>query len=173
MHWQIFRTRLEFTKAIFNLFFQAALESLETVWDPENILIPKFRWFPTSRNGRVNGLLRHQRKAQGSEFGFEKSIYVDDGAFLFKSQEDLEKGANLIFSHFKQFGLTMHIGVNDKPLKTEAVVFAAPGKSFTDYDTSRVPVTHGYITYMQKSKYLGSILNWDLNDCPDIDNCVL
>mgnify|MGYP003335088556 CR=1 FL=1 len=40
---------------------------------------------------------------------FKKSIYVDDGAFLFESREDLEKGANLIFSHFKQFGLTMEI----------------------------------------------------------------
>eukprot|EP00957_Ditylum_brightwellii_P104245 7940625-Ditylum_brightwellii.AAC.1 len=54
----------------------------------------------------------------------------------------------------------------------EAIVFAAPGKSFSDYDTSRVPAVHGYITYMRKFKYLGSILSWDLNDHPDIENQV-
>eukprot|EP00957_Ditylum_brightwellii_P116246 8867404-Ditylum_brightwellii.AAC.1 len=65
----------------------------------------------------------------------------------------------------------MHIGVNNKPSKTEAMVFAAPGKSFPDYGTSRLPVAHGYIIYVQKFKYLGFILNWDLNNRPDIDNC--
>eukprot|EP00957_Ditylum_brightwellii_P103286 7872107-Ditylum_brightwellii.AAC.1 len=85
----------------------------------------------------------------------------------------MEQGANLIYSHFKRFDLTMHIGENDKPSKTEAVVFAAPGKSFTDYDTSRVPVAHGYITYTCTFKYLRFILSWDLNNCPDIENRVL
>eukprot|EP00957_Ditylum_brightwellii_P154648 11769888-Ditylum_brightwellii.AAC.1 len=53
----------------------------------------------------------------------------------------------------------------------EVVVFAAPGKSFSDYDTSsRVPDAHKYITYARKFKYLGSILSWDLNDRLDIEN---
>eukprot|EP00957_Ditylum_brightwellii_P158063 12031964-Ditylum_brightwellii.AAC.1 len=64
----------------------------------------------------------------------------------------------------------MHIRENDKASKTEAVVFAAPGKDFTDYDVSRVPVTHGYITYTHTFKYLKSILSWDLNDQLDTDN---
>eukprot|EP00957_Ditylum_brightwellii_P035540 2694434-Ditylum_brightwellii.AAC.1 len=84
----------------------------------------------------------------------------------------MDQGANLIYSHFKRFGLTMHIGENDKAFKTEAVVSAAPGKSFTDYDTSRVPVAHGYIMYTHTFNYIGSILSWDLNDCQDIENCV-
>eukprot|EP00957_Ditylum_brightwellii_P177620 13529172-Ditylum_brightwellii.AAC.1 len=67
----------------------------------------------------------------------------------------------------------MHIGENDKASKTEAIVFAAPGKDFTDYDVTRVPVAHGYITYTQTFKYLGSILSWDLDDRPDIDNQIL
>eukprot|EP00957_Ditylum_brightwellii_P071498 5434998-Ditylum_brightwellii.AAC.1 len=67
----------------------------------------------------------------------------------------------------------MHIGENDKASKTEAVVFAAPGKTFTDHDVTRVPVAHGYITYTQTFNYLGSILSWDLDDHLDIDNCIL
>eukprot|EP00957_Ditylum_brightwellii_P017797 1339827-Ditylum_brightwellii.AAC.1 len=64
----------------------------------------------------------------------------------------------------------MHIGENDKASKAEAVVFAAPGKTFTDYDVTRVSVAHGYITYTRTFRYLGSILSWDLDDRPDIDN---
>eukprot|EP00957_Ditylum_brightwellii_P045829 3477121-Ditylum_brightwellii.AAC.1 len=127
---------------LFNLFFQAALESLETAWELENIPVLKFQWFLTSRNGCLNSCLHQQGKAQGSEFRLKKSLYVDAGAFLFKSCKDLERGANLIFSHFKHFGLTMHFKVNNKPSKTEAVVFIAPDKSFTDYDAYRLPVTH-------------------------------
>eukprot|EP00957_Ditylum_brightwellii_P095294 7258268-Ditylum_brightwellii.AAC.1 len=62
----------------------------------------------------------------GTEFEFEKSLYVDDGAFLFENQEDLTCGANLIFSHFKPLDLSMHIGRNGGPSKTEAIIFAAP-----------------------------------------------
>eukprot|EP00957_Ditylum_brightwellii_P134225 10233035-Ditylum_brightwellii.AAC.1 len=67
----------------------------------------------------------------------------------------------------------MHIRENDKASKTKAAVFAVPQKDFTDYDASRVPVAHGYITYTCTFKYLGSILSWDLDNYPDIDNCVL
>eukprot|EP00957_Ditylum_brightwellii_P033720 2555840-Ditylum_brightwellii.AAC.1 len=64
----------------------------------------------------------------------------------------------------------MHIRENDKASKTEAVVFVAPRKDFTDYDISSVPVAHGYIAYTCTFKYLGSILSWDFDDRPDIDN---
>eukprot|EP00957_Ditylum_brightwellii_P195530 14898740-Ditylum_brightwellii.AAC.1 len=64
----------------------------------------------------------------------------------------------------------MHIRENDKASKTEAVVFATPGKTFTDYNVTRVPVAHGYIIYTRTFKYLGSILSWDLDDRPDINN---
>eukprot|EP00957_Ditylum_brightwellii_P016302 1226068-Ditylum_brightwellii.AAC.1 len=111
---------------LFNLFFQAALESLEHFWQTECFPILQFCWFPTCKNGRIKGRLHRQGKAKGKSFGFDKSLYVDDGAFLFNSRADLEQGANLIFPHFKRFGLLMHIGGNDKPPKTEAVIFAQP-----------------------------------------------
>eukprot|EP00957_Ditylum_brightwellii_P049428 3750236-Ditylum_brightwellii.AAC.1 len=100
----------------------AALKSLEIFWQEENFPIPTFCWFPPSQNGRINSCLRCQGKAIGSTFGFKKSLYVDDGALLFKSHKDMECRANLIYSHFKRFGLTMHIGENDKASNTKTVV---------------------------------------------------
>eukprot|EP00957_Ditylum_brightwellii_P039399 2980523-Ditylum_brightwellii.AAC.1 len=54
----------------------------------------------------------------------------------------MEHGSNLILSHLKHFGQTMHIGCNGKDPKTEAVIFEKP-----DF-----------------------ILSWDLDDRPDIKN---
>eukprot|EP00957_Ditylum_brightwellii_P113839 8679177-Ditylum_brightwellii.AAC.1 len=67
----------------------------------------------------------------------------------------------------------MHIGQNGGPSKTDTVIFAAPGKKYKDYDTKNVPVSNGYITFTQQFKYLCSILSWDLNDCPDLENHTL
>ena len=39
----------------------------------------------------------------------------------------MEKGVELIFSHFMKFGLEMHIGRGGKPSKTECVFFPPPG----------------------------------------------
>eukprot|EP00957_Ditylum_brightwellii_P076723 5831565-Ditylum_brightwellii.AAC.1 len=59
----------------------AVLESLELVWKQEQIPVPIFRWFPTSKNGWINSCIQKQGKAMGKEFEFEKSLYVDNGAF--------------------------------------------------------------------------------------------
>eukprot|EP00957_Ditylum_brightwellii_P108883 8306541-Ditylum_brightwellii.AAC.1 len=67
----------------------------------------------------------------------------------------------------------MHIDVGGGKSKTEAVIFAAPGKNYDDYDTSQVTVANRYITYSRKFKYLGSMLSWDLDDCPDPKNRTL
>eukprot|EP00957_Ditylum_brightwellii_P184432 14047797-Ditylum_brightwellii.AAC.1 len=85
----------------------------------------------------------------------------------------MEGGANLNYSHFKRFGLTIYTRENNQASKTEAVVFAAPGESFTDYDVSRVPVVHGYLINTCTFKHLGSILSWNPNDCLVIENYVL
>eukprot|EP00957_Ditylum_brightwellii_P113043 8619835-Ditylum_brightwellii.AAC.3 len=66
----------------------------------------------------------------------------------------------------------MHIGVGGGKFKTESVFFAIPaGKTYKEYDTSTVTVANGYITYSKK--YLSSMLSWDLNDCPDLENSAL
>ena len=50
-------------------------------------------------------------------------LYVDDGAFDFETRKEMEVGSNLVFNHFRRFGLQMHIGSKSKPSKTEC----APG----------------------------------------------
>ena len=54
-------------------------------------------------------------------------LYVDDGAFPFEDREQLMLGAQLIFDHFKIFGLEMHIGRGGKSSKTECVFIPPPG----------------------------------------------
>eukprot|EP00957_Ditylum_brightwellii_P106224 8103610-Ditylum_brightwellii.AAC.1 len=66
-------------------------------------------------------------------------------------------------------GVSEHSGKSE----TEAIIFAAPGKHYNDYDTSPVTVANGYITYTKTFKYLGSMLSWDLNDRPDLENRAL
>jgi hypothetical protein len=61
-------------------------------------------------------------------------LHVDDGAFIFKSQEDMKRGLALLYHHFRQLGLEMHTGRGSAALKTECIYFPPPG--FLD---SRLP----------------------------------
>ena len=54
-------------------------------------------------------------------------LYVEDGKLPFKDWEQLTLGAQIIFNHFKIFGLDMHIGQGGKSHKTECVFYTPPG----------------------------------------------
>ena len=54
-------------------------------------------------------------------------LYVEDGKLPFKDWEQLTLGAQIIFNHFKIFGLDMHIGQGGKSPKTECVFYTPPG----------------------------------------------
>ena len=54
-------------------------------------------------------------------------LYVNNGTFPFEYWEQLTLGAQLIFDHFKIFGLEMNIGRGEKSSKTECVLFPTPG----------------------------------------------
>ena len=71
----------------------------------------------------------HKRKTfkGGTIFEFFSVLYVDDGAFTFEDRAQMEKGVELIYSHFTKFGLEMHIGREGKTSKTECVFFPPPG----------------------------------------------
>ena len=61
---------------------------------------------------RYFGSLKEQLPNTFSEGVFlelSNVLYVDDGAFPFKYREQITLGAQLIFDHFKLFGLEMHI----------------------------------------------------------------
>ena len=52
---------------------------------------------------------------------------MENGALPFEDRDQLTKRLQLIYDHFKQFGLEMHIGRGAKPSKTEYVLFPPPG----------------------------------------------
>ncbi len=53
-------------------------------------------------------------------------LYVNDGAFIFSSREDMACGLALIHKHFARFGLEMHIGQAGAQSKMECVFFPPP-----------------------------------------------
>ena len=70
-------------------------------------------------------------KNEGTKSEFNKSFYVDDAAFIFLLREDIERGGKLIQSHFRKFGLTVHVGnktEKDDKSKTEAMFIPGAGK---------------------------------------------
>jgi hypothetical protein len=65
-----------------------------------------------NNKAKARGHLTRQRHGtNGKQFSFFKSYYVDDTAFLFLAVQssDLDKAAKPIVSHFRRFGLTIHI----------------------------------------------------------------
>jgi hypothetical protein len=58
---------------------------------------------------------------KGMTFNLFLSLYADDGSFLFKTKEDMAKGATVLYHHIKIFGLLMHIGKNGSKSKTKAL----------------------------------------------------
>ena len=55
-------------------------------------------------------------------------LFVDDGAFIFNSRDDLCAGIDLIIKTFARFGLQVHIGKGESMSKTECIFFPAPGR---------------------------------------------
>ena len=53
-------------------------------------------------------------------------LYVDDGAFVFETRQDLEKGVGIIWRQFAKFALEMHTGTETKTSKTEFFFFPPP-----------------------------------------------
>ena len=61
--------------------------------------------------------------SKGTHIDIFNVLYVNDGAFPFEDRYQLAKGVQLIYDHFKLFGLEMHIGIGAKPSKTDCVFF--------------------------------------------------
>ena len=76
----------------------------------------------------VGKLTGHKKKnfEQGTLIALFCVLYVDDGAFTFEDRDQLTRGLNLIYQHFTEFGLEMHIGMGKKASKTECVFFPSP-----------------------------------------------
>ena len=70
---------------LFNIFFQAAINTLSSQWTTHQIQKPTFQWFPSKRQGRLHN---QNTTATGHSFEMWRSLYIHDGAFLFTSQQE-------------------------------------------------------------------------------------
>ena len=100
----------------------------EEEWVKNDLQMIKFRRKRNSpqSSGRITS---HPAKtfSQGTLFELFFMIYVDDGAFALETRKEMEVGSNLVFNHFRRFGLQMHVGYKSKLSETECVFFPSPG----------------------------------------------
>ena len=105
----------------------AFAETLDAEWTKEEI--PKATFHYTPFNQFQNGqLTSHPPKSfrSGDIFEVIQTLYLDDGAFIFGTREDMTEGLQLVYDHFARFGLDMHIGRGETQSKTECVFFPPP-----------------------------------------------
>jgi hypothetical protein len=86
----------------------------------------------------------------GTKFDLFYFLYVNDGAMLFDSRNDLIEGTKLIMDQFAQFGLEMHVGRGDKKSKTECVLFPAFESDYEIKDTSNFDVNDDFVQFTKQ-----------------------
>ena len=79
----------------------------------------------------------------GTIFNLFYILYVDNGAFVFESSTNIERGITLLSNHFAQFGLKMYIGTEKKPWILNAYFFRLP-----------VSLTHEHCAHLSRQLYL-------------------
>ncbi len=116
---------------LFLFLMSAFAETLETEWRNAGIRVYTVQSVTGEKllagTGKLRGHLPKDYLSQGlTAVEILQCLYVDDGAFIFASRTDLKKGLTLIYKHFEQVGLEMHIGRGENPSKTECVFFPPP-----------------------------------------------
>ena len=170
------------------------ISNIDNVWREHNITTPSFSWQPEVEDEPNAGTLTGQNpKRTGSLFDFWRSLYADDGAFIYASREDMIQGTSLLHAHFKRFGMLMHTGTratatrNGSKSKTEAMFFPSDStlrehaqlddndsRSLVEYtkdswaDFDLLGVDGEYISFTSKFCYLGTIISSNLSDDADI-----
>ncbi len=91
---------------LFALYFQTANEVVDFLAPASSIV------FKSKNDFIFTGLGRKTITESDSEFQIDKSLYADDKTILYESREDVIAGMQIIFTVFKRFGLTCHVGRN-------------------------------------------------------------
>lgn len=113
---------------------------------------------------------RWQTRRGWKTFQLWCSLYADDAGIIFESREKLLEGTQLIYDHFKRFGLTMHVGRDGAASKTEAMYFPGAGTAYSAADTTPIPVDgNGACQFTKSFKYLGSIFASNLRSDEDVE----
>jgi hypothetical protein len=88
-----------------------------------------YSYFPENKIGNLKTirgrLLSQNTTAKGHPFNFRSSFYVDDSFFIFQNRDELQQVASTLSTHFKRFGLIMHVGSISTKSKSEAIYFPA------------------------------------------------
>ena len=157
---------------LFLFVIQAAMETLEPIFEEHGIEKPAFR---TADDDVIVG---RKVDEEGETFHLWASLYADDAGLPFTSRADLELGTRLLKQHLERFGLVMHCGTMKpdgtpaKKSKTEAMFYPAAGYTPTDNDTLPLCVDdhHGIVTFTDQFRYLGAIISSSLTDDAEITN---
>ena len=108
------------------LYYASSDGGLEAVWGEHNIEAPRFSWDRDGDGGSINGTISGQLTHKtGTIFQFFRTIYADDGSFMFSSRDAMINRTSLLHLHFQRFGLLMHVG-------TRATVYSKGSKSKTE-----------------------------------------
>jgi len=153
---------------LFLFLMTAFAETLEIVWKEQNIEVVTVRSVTdedfASGKGVVKSHKPDQYKSPGlTAFEIIQCLYVDDGAFIFGTREDMTEGLQLVYDHFARFGLEMHIGRGETQSKTECVFFPPPN-FFTNTESTPLELgteetdeygeeTDGILTEEERKQY--------------------
>ena len=148
---------------LFLIYMQAAIEVVNANTDHQRLQ------YKTREDHVFAGRPVRTRK-DAVNFEVTSSLFADDGAFLYGSREELQKGMDLIFKTFRRLGLTCHVGRAGSKSKTEAMYFPPPRSSYEDANTLPLEVDGGLVTFTRAFKYLGSIISSNLDDSAEVDS---
>merc|ERR1719181_48590 len=84
---------------------------------------------------------------------------------------DMEVGMTYMIKHLSRFGLMVHVGRGTTSSKTECMFFPRPREPENGADLSNIIVTAdgGFISFVEKFRYLGSHIGQRLDSEVDID----
>ena len=116
---------------LFLFLMSAFAETLEVAWKEAGIDVCTVRSVTGTRltagNGKIRGHSPKEYLAHDlTAIEIFQCLYVDDGAFIFSSRDNLTQGISLIHYHFVRLGFEMHIGRGTTPSKMECVFFPPP-----------------------------------------------
>jgi len=162
---------------LFLFLMQAFHEALHKEYQRKGRIMP-YVLIPESSTGQLINI-KNPEKTRGEKCEIGNTLFVDDGAFIFDSREEVKEFLPLIKTTFAKFGLLMHVGLMNGegillPSKTEIMFFPAQPSKLKMSEFTPEPIYFGernqfHAHYTAEFKYLGSRLIPTLSDERDIE----